>query len=335
MPNAAGVNTGSCPACTAVLRHADIGRLLVGHLGELDADLGEVQPRDLLVEVLGQRVDLLLVFLRVGPQFDLRQRLVGERRRHHEARMPHGVAEIYQPAFRQQDDALAVGKFDLVDLRLDVHPLHVAQARNLDLAVEVADVADDGAVLHLAHVLDGDDVEIAGRGAEDVGARCGILHRGDLVAFHRGLQRADRIDLRHHHAAAGLAQRRRRALADVAEARDHRDLAGHHHVGAAADAVDQRFTAAVEVVELRFGHAVVDVDRRPKELALLLHLVEPVHAGGGLLGHAADVLGVLLVEAGLVLDPLLDGGKQHFLFLVGRLGDRGSSRRLRRARRDE
>src|SRR5262249_46229615 len=37
-------------------RHADVARLLVGHPGEPGADLVEMQPRDLLVEVLGQRV---------------------------------------------------------------------------------------------------------------------------------------------------------------------------------------------------------------------------------------------------------------------------------------
>src|SRR5690606_968375 len=36
---------------------ADVGRLLLGELGELDAEGVEVQPGDLLVEVLGQRVD--------------------------------------------------------------------------------------------------------------------------------------------------------------------------------------------------------------------------------------------------------------------------------------
>ena len=40
---------------------AEIFGLSVAELGELDADLVEVQGRDLLVEVLGQRIDLLLV----------------------------------------------------------------------------------------------------------------------------------------------------------------------------------------------------------------------------------------------------------------------------------
>jgi hypothetical protein len=38
----------------------------------------------------------------------------------------HGVAEVHQVAFRQLDDAVLVGEFDLVDLRLDVGPFQVA-----------------------------------------------------------------------------------------------------------------------------------------------------------------------------------------------------------------
>src|SRR3984957_5483101 len=87
-------------------RDADIARLLVGQLGQLHADLVEMQPGDLFVEMLGQRVDLLLVLAGIAPQLDLRQRLVGERRRHDEARMAHGIAEIDQAAFGQKDDAL-------------------------------------------------------------------------------------------------------------------------------------------------------------------------------------------------------------------------------------
>ncbi len=194
---------------------------------------------------------------------------------------------------------LLVGELDLVDLRLDVHPFQVLQRRDLDLAVEVADVADHGAVFHLAHVLDGDDIDIAGGGDEDVGARRRVFHGRDLVAFHRRLQRADRIDLRDHDPAAGLAQRSGRAFADVAEAGDHRHLAGHHHVGAAANAVDQRLAAAIEVVEFRLGDAVVDVDGGKEQTPFLLHLIEAMHAGRGLFGDAANASGDLAVPAGL------------------------------------
>src|SRR3546814_20797661 len=94
-----------------------------------------MQRRDLFVELRGQDVDLLAVGARVVPQLDLRQHLVGEAGAHHEAGMAGGAAEIHQPALGEQDDPLAVGELDLVDLRLDVVPFQVAQRADLDLAV--------------------------------------------------------------------------------------------------------------------------------------------------------------------------------------------------------
>src|SRR5690606_18375829 len=65
----------------------DVLRLLLGELGELDAERLQVQPRHLLVEDLRQPLDgraLVLVELLRLPERDLREDLVGERRRHHE-----------------------------------------------------------------------------------------------------------------------------------------------------------------------------------------------------------------------------------------------------------
>jgi hypothetical protein len=42
------------------------------------------------------------------------------------------------------------------------------KALDLDLTVELADVADDRAVLHMAHVVDRDHVDVAGGGDKDV-----------------------------------------------------------------------------------------------------------------------------------------------------------------------
>ena len=72
-------------------------------------------------------------------------------------------------------------------------------------------------------------------------------------------------------------------------------LSGQHDVGGALDAVDEGLPAAVEVVELGLGHRVVDVDGGHLEGAVLDHLVEVVHAGGGLLGEALDAGQVLRV----------------------------------------
>ena len=58
---------------------------------------------------------------------------------------------------------------------------------------------------------------------------------------------------------------------------------------------------------LRLGHRVVDVDRREEQRAGLLHLVEPVHAGGGLLGDALDAGG----DPGPALAVLGQRAAQH------------------------
>ena len=71
--------------------------------------------------------------------------------------MARRAAQIHQPSFGQDEDAVPVGERVLVHLRLDVdlrHALCLIQPVDLNLVVEVADVADDGLVLHLLHVLE-------------------------------------------------------------------------------------------------------------------------------------------------------------------------------------
>ena len=128
---------------------------------------------------------------------------------------------------------LPSGKLISVDLRLDVGPFEVAQRGDLDLVVEMADIADDRHVLHLAHMLDGDDVLVARRGDDDVRRGATSSRVTTSIAVHGSLQGADRIDLGDLDAGAGAAQRRRRTLADVAVTADDRHLAGHHDVACA------------------------------------------------------------------------------------------------------
>src|SRR4029453_5739188 len=104
------------------------------------------------------------------------------------------------------------------------------------------DIADDGAVLHLPHMVDGDNVLVAGRGDEDVGARGRVLHRGDLVAFHRSFYSADRADTRPGRGAPGRARAPPRALAHSPASRVYCHLTRHHPVGTAPDAVHQAVT---------------------------------------------------------------------------------------------
>jgi glycosyltransferase involved in cell wall biosynthesis len=147
---------GSIAVVVRLERPFDLDADIVGltssaQLGQLHADLLQVQAGDLFIQRLRQDVDAGRVVLALGPKLDLRQHLVGKAGRHHEGRVAGGVAKVQQAAFGQKDDAVARGHLDHVHLFLDVGPLVVAQRGDLDLVVEMADVADDGHVLHRAH----------------------------------------------------------------------------------------------------------------------------------------------------------------------------------------
>ena len=253
-----------------------------------------MESGDLLVEGLWQNVDTELVLVLL--ERDLGERLVGEARRHDKRRVAGGAAEVDKATLSEQDDGVAVREGVRVDLGLDVGVLDarvVDERIDLDFVVKVTDVADDGVVLHLLHVLDRDDVLVAGRGHKDVGLVAHIVHGVDLVAVHRRLQRADRVDLGDNDTRTLAAQRLRTALADVAKAGHNGNLAANHDVGRAVDAVNERVAAAVDVVELALRHTVVDVDRRKQKLASLHHLVEAVDASGGLLRNTLALLFIL------------------------------------------
>ena len=188
----------------------------------------------------------------------------------------------------------------------------------------MADVADDGLVLHATHVLGGDDVPATGGRDEDVGLVDDPLQGVHLVALHDGLEGADGVHLGDDHAGALAPQRLGAALAHVAEAADHGCLPTDHHVGAPVDAVDERVPDAVEVVELGLGDRIVDVDGREQQLARLQHLVEPVDSGGRLLGDAPDAGRDPGPALGIILQRGTQRGQHHqplLRVIVGRSGD--------------
>merc|ERR1711963_74355 len=99
--------------------------------------------------------------------------------------MTHGTAEVDKTTLSEEDDVLAVLECVSVHLGLDVG-LELAvllQPLDLDLAVKVTDVADDGVVLHLEEVFASEDVLASGGGHEDVAPGHGVIHCGHLVAL--------------------------------------------------------------------------------------------------------------------------------------------------------
>merc|ERR1740139_874848 len=276
----------------AVHTRADVVSLLLRQLRHLSSQSWQMKGSNLLVENLRQEVDIVFVGLGLLPilqQVELGQDLIREGARHHERGVACGATQVQQPTRRQNNDTVAIWEHEAVDLGLDVldhHAWESLETSHVDLIVKVADVANNGIVLHLLHVRQGDNVEIARGRGKDVDLTDNGLHRDHLKAFHASLQSADGVDLRHQDARTGAPQRERTTLAHITVAADQSGLTTNHHIRGTHDAVGQRVPAAVNVVELALGHAIVHVDGGEQQLTLGRHLLQPVHARGRLLADA-------------------------------------------------
>lgn len=289
----------------------------------------EVETSDLLVEDLGQDIDANIELASLGKlnillseslvvglvQHDLGKDLVGEGARHDERGMAGSTAKVDETSLGQQDDVAAVLHQEAVNLGLDVlHRGSVGlQPGNVNLDIEVTNVweacqlraftyserrsgydveltADNGIVGHGLKVLASQDVTATSGGDKDLTNLGGLLHGGDLVTSHGGLEGVDGINLGNNDTGTHAVQGHGTALADITETGHNGDLASNHDIGSALDTINKGLTATVQVVELGLGDAVVDIDGGDKQLAILEHAVKVVDTSSGLLGDTIAVL---------------------------------------------
>ena len=306
-----------------------------GQLGELGVDVVQVAQGNLLVKSLGENVDTDVLLAALAEldvlgaesgilgleQSDLSKDLVGEGAGHDEGGVTGGTAQVDQTALGEQDDVLAVQEV-AVHLGLDVlDGLRVGlEPGNVDLNVEVTNVADNGVVAHGLEVTADKDVTAASGGDEDLTDLGGLLHGSDLVALDGGLEGVDGVNLSDDNASTHGVQSLGTALADITVTGDDTDLTGDHDIGGTLDTVDEGLTAAVQVVKLGLGNAVVDVDGGDLELAVLQHAVQVVDTGGGLLRDTEAVvehLGVLGVNEGGEVTTVVEDEVELLAILEG------------------
>lgn len=182
--------------------------------------------------------------------------------------------------------------------------------------------ANNGIVGHGLKVLANENVTAASRRDEDLTLRSGLLHGGDLESRNGSLESVDGINLSDEDTGTHAVESLSTALADITETSNDSDLASNHDIGGTLDTIDERFTAAVQVVELGLGDGVVDIDGGDEELVLLVleHAVEMVDTGGGLLGDTIAVLehlGVLLVDKGGKIATIVEDEVQRLAVLEG------------------
>src|SRR5689334_3325588 len=100
-------------------------------------------------------------------------------------------------------------------------------------------------MFHCIEVFAPNDVSAAGRRDENVGLSYHVLQCRDLVAFHRRLQCADRVDLSDDHTRALTSERLGASFPYVPITTHNRDLARNHDVGSSFHTVEKRLTTTV------------------------------------------------------------------------------------------
>ena len=179
-------------------------------------------------------------------------------------------------------------------------------------------------MLHLVDVRTSDHVFVASGGDEDVAKGRSFFHGDNLEAFHTRLQRTDRVDFSNENGGALATEGLSTAFTNIAITADDSFFTRNHDVGSTFDTVNQAFAAAIEVVEFRFGDAVVDVDRRETQRAIFGALVEAVNTSGGFFRYtengvaSAGVEGgssasLVLIEASRMRSSSLSGSRSRML----------------------
>src|SRR5215472_18674415 len=142
--------------------------LLLGGQGiEPHAHRLQFEPGDLLVDVAGHRVHLLLQLVVVLDHPLAAERLIGEGHVHHRRGMTLSGGEVHQATLAEDNHPFPAFERVLLHVLADGGSFlgERAERVEIELDVEVAAVGDDRSVLHLLEVLLADDVNVAGRSA--------------------------------------------------------------------------------------------------------------------------------------------------------------------------
>ena len=100
--------------------------------------------------------------------------------RHDERRVTSGASQVQKTSLSENDDTLAVGEHELVNLGLDVNALGgLHESFHVNFVVEVTNISDNSIVLHLGHVSFHKNSLVTSGGDEDVARPNNVVKSGD------------------------------------------------------------------------------------------------------------------------------------------------------------
>src|SRR5450631_879926 len=236
--------------------------------------------------------------------------------------------QVDEAAFSEQVDAAAVFHRVLVDegARSALGGRQLFERRDVDLDVKVARVRNDGAVLHELEVLLGEDVLVAGDGAENVAEFGGLFHAHDPESVHNRFERFRGVDFGDDNFRSRAACARSESTSAPAITGDDELRSCEQEIGGADDAVNRRLPGAVTIVEQMLGVGVVHGHDRILQNTFLGHGTQSNYASGRLFGstnHVRQFRLALGVQHGYEVRAIVHGelrfviDRRHNVRIVG------------------
>merc|ERR1712050_7417 len=135
-------------------------------------------------------------------------------------------------------------------------------------------------------MLQRDDLKIASGCREDVNLTHNRFQRDNLKHFHACLQSTNRVNLCDHDAGSCTPHGKCTSFTHITVSAYQGSFSSNHDVGGAHDTIWKRVPAAVHIVELRLGHAIINVDCWKEHLTLCCHFFKSVHTSGRFLADS-------------------------------------------------
>merc|ERR1719172_198032 len=166
-----------------------------------------------------------------------------------------------------------------------------------------------------------DDLEVTSGRDEDVDFSNYRFQCCHLEAFHACLQGTDGVNLCNHDTCTATSHGMGTALAHIAEAADQGTLASNHDIGGSHDRIWKRVSAPIDIVKLRLGHAIIDINCWEQQLSFGCHLFQAMDTGSCLFAHTlalrchSGILGLVCGDG--ILQELQDALELGIIGAVG------------------
>jgi len=207
--------------------------------------------------------------------------------------MSGSATKVEESSLSQHNDAVASRELETLNLRLNLVFLDTRPAGKtviVNFIVKVTDVSNNSVVFHLSHVFSHNNILVSGGGDEDISLLKNILQANNLESPHACLKSADRINFSDVYSSTAANHSFSTSFADISESANDNFFTSNHDISSSEETIRERVSASIDVVELRLGNRVINVNGREREFSFLGNLVKTVNTGGGFLWNTSKSL---------------------------------------------